>query len=43
MNLLITGRKWWDFVAYNPNYKTNIIIIRIKPDLEKFKKIRRRI
>lgn len=39
MNLLITSRKWWDFVAYNPNYKTNIIIIRIKPDLEKFKKL----
>jgi len=39
MNLLITGRKWWDFVAYNPNFKNPIIIIRIFPDEEKFKEL----
>lgn len=32
MNLLITGRKWWDFVAYNPNYKKSLFIHRIYPD-----------
>jgi len=39
MNLLITGRKWWDFVAYNPNFESSITIIRIFPDEEKFKKL----
>jgi len=39
MNLLITSRKWWDFVAYNPNFESSIIIIRIFPDEEKFKKL----
>jgi hypothetical protein len=39
MNLLITGRKWWDFVAYNPNYEKSIYIERILPDKEKFKKL----
>lgn len=32
MNLLITGRQWWDFVAYNPNYKKSLFIHRIYPD-----------
>jgi len=35
MYLLITGRKWWDFVAYNPNYKKSMFIYRITPDKEK--------
>ena len=39
MSLLITGRKWWDFVAYNPNYKKSIYICRIYPDKNKFEKL----
>jgi hypothetical protein len=35
MNLLITDRKWWDLVYYNPNFKQNLIIFRIYPDKEK--------
>ena len=35
-SLYITGRLWWDFVSYNPNFKTDyqIKIIRVEPDLE---------
>lgn len=36
MNLLITGRKWWDLVIYNPNYKKSMLVFRIEPDKEKF-------
>jgi len=36
MNLLITGRKWWDLVIYNPNYKKSMLVFRIDPDKEKF-------
>ncbi len=35
MNLLITGRKWWDYVCYNPNFKTPLYIQRVMPDGEK--------
>ncbi len=35
MCLLITGRKWWDFISYNPNYKQSLIIVRIYPEKEK--------
>lgn len=34
MQLLLTGRKWCDFVAYNPNYKTSLLIQRIEVDTE---------
>lgn len=38
MNLLITGRKWCDFVAYNPNSLVDsIFIYRIYPNPVKFK------
>lgn len=40
MNLLVTGRKWWDLVLYNPNYEKRINIIRIYPSEEKFAKLR---
>lgn len=36
MSLLITGRKWWDYVAYNPNFKKSLNIIRVQPDADKF-------
>lgn len=39
MTLLVTGSKWWDFIAYNPNYKRSMLIKRIYPDAESFKKI----
>src|SRR5690606_14826759 len=31
-NLLITGRKWWDYISYNPNFKKSLVVIRIEPD-----------
>lgn len=40
MNLLLTKRKWWDLVFYNPNFHKSLIIFRIKPDKEKQKKLR---
>lgn len=40
MSLFITGRKWWDYVSYNPNYKQSLIIHRIYPDDWKFDKLR---
>lgn len=39
MNLLITKRKWWDFVSYNPNFKKSLVIIKFTPDKEKQDKI----
>lgn len=39
MNLLITGRKWWDLVVYNPNFKVSTIVHRILPDKEKHEKL----
>ena len=32
--LLFTGRKWCDFVAYNPNYKQSLLIQRVDVDVE---------
>ena len=40
MNLLITERKWWDLIFYNPNYKQTIIVFRIYPDEEAQKKLK---
>jgi len=37
MNLLLTGRKWWDYVAYSPYFKRPLFIKRFYPDLEKQK------
>ena len=39
MNLLITGRKWCEYICYNPNFKESMIVITITPDEEKFKKL----
>lgn len=39
MNLLITGRKWWDYVSYNPNYSQSLLVHRILPDPVKFKSL----
>lgn len=35
MNLLVTSRKWWDLVFYNPNFDRNMLIFRIEPELKK--------
>ena len=40
MQLLITGRKWLDFVAFNPNYKDSLLIKRILPDKDMQGKIK---
>lgn len=40
MQMLFTGRKWCDFVAFCPNYKQSLLIIRVFPDKEKQDKIR---
>lgn len=39
MQMLFTGRKWCDFVAYNPNYKRSLLIQRVEIDEEKQKSI----
>ena len=33
MCLLITGRKWWDLLYYNPNFDKSMLIYRIEPEL----------
>ena len=32
MSLLLSGRKWWDVVLYNPNFDKNLLIFRQTPD-----------
>lgn len=39
MNLLVSGRKWWDLLIYNPNFEKSMCIYRILPDPEKFKEL----
>lgn len=39
MNLLITQRKKWNLVIFNPNFKKSMIKIEILPDEEKFNKL----
>lgn len=39
MQLLISERKWVDFVAYNPNFEKAILIQRVEPDKEMQDKI----
>lgn len=41
MNLLISGRKWWDLIIYNPNFKKSMLVFRILPDSEKFEALER--
>jgi hypothetical protein len=36
MSMLVTGRKWWDFGSYNPNFKQSLYIRRFYPDQTKF-------
>jgi hypothetical protein len=40
MNLMISERKWWDFISINPNFLKNPLFVkRIYPDLAYFKKL----
>lgn len=39
-SLFMSGRKWWDFVSYNKNFKQSIFIKRIYPDPQKFEEIK---
>lgn len=39
MQMLITGRKWCDFVAYNDHYDKNVFIKRVERDEEKIQKL----
>ncbi|MFZ2151753.1 MAG: lambda exonuclease family protein [Minisyncoccia bacterium] len=38
--MLFTGRKWVDFLAYNPNYTESLLIQRVEWDEEKIAKIK---
>lgn len=40
MNLLITERKYWKLMFYNPNFKKSSIVFHIEPDPIKFEKLR---
>jgi putative phage-type endonuclease len=33
MCMLVSGRKWWDLVVYNPNFEKNLIVVRMEKDL----------
>lgn len=38
--MLFSGKKWTDFLAYNPNYSQSLLIKRVFPDKEMQKKIK---
>lgn len=39
MSLLISGREWWDFVSFNPNFEKPLFIERHYPDLKYHEKL----
>lgn len=39
MTLLLTKRKWWDLVLFNPNFSKNILIFRITEDKKMIDKL----
>lgn len=39
MNLLVTGRKWCDYISYNPNFEKSLLVFRITPDEKKQAKL----
>ena len=41
MNLLLTGRKYWKLVAYNPNFEQSLVFFTIEPDKEKHEKLQK--
>jgi len=40
MQMYVTGRKWCDYVAYNPNFEQHFVIYRFEADLKAFEKIK---
>lgn len=40
MQMLVTGRRWCDFVCYNPNFEKHTLIFRVNADDEKHAKIK---
>lgn len=40
MNLMVTGRKWWDYIGFNPNFERDLYIQRIYPDEEMHQKLK---
>ncbi len=41
MCLLVSGRKWWDFISINTNFSKSILIKRIYPDEKYFDKLKK--
>jgi len=41
MQLLITERKWVDYVVFNPNFKESLLVQRVEPDQEAFEKLKK--
>jgi hypothetical protein len=41
MSLLISERKWWDFISFNINFKNPLFIKRIYPDFVYFEKLKK--
>lgn len=41
MNMLITDRKWWDLIIYNPNFEKSMLVFRIHRDLKKFEALKK--
>ena len=37
--LLVSARKWCDFISYNPNFKKSLFVKRVKPDPSAFEKL----
>lgn len=40
MQMLLTGRKWVDFVAYNPNFKKSLLVVKVREDAEMQAKVK---
>ena len=40
MCLLITGRKWWDYISYNPNFEKALVVVRVEPDQKMQEKLK---
>jgi len=40
MQMLVTDRKWCDFVSFNPNFEKELVIIRVERDEKKIEKLK---
>lgn len=41
MSLLVSERRWWDFISVNLNYAKPLFVLRIYPDLLYFEKLKK--